>query len=103
MRPSVVRLDLCKRLFELSGWNTTIWSWYCDEAHDDDPALNLSEPLKVIGGVGHFDHQYPAYDIGYLLRALQDVQPTVSRLDEAGDPNWHAWAFGKYGDSVQTA
>lgn len=79
IRPSVARLDLCRRLLELSGWNTTIWSWYCDEARDDEPGLNLSEPSKVVGGVGYFDHQYPAYDLGYLLRALPEFFVSVRK------------------------
>lgn len=67
---NVASLDLCKELHTLSGWDGTVWSWYCDEERDDTPAMNLSEPLRVVGGVGYFDHQYPAYDLGYLMRKL---------------------------------
>ena len=63
-------LTLCKQLFAVSGWTGTLLSWYCDEERDDTPVVNLSEPLKVVGGVGHYDRQYPAYDVGYLVGML---------------------------------
>lgn len=63
-------LTLCKQLHTVSGWTGTLLSWYCDEARDDTPVVNLSEPLKVVGGVGHYDRQYPAYDVGYLVGML---------------------------------
>jgi len=68
--PSVASLPECRDLFAASGWDTTIWSWYCDEERDDEPALNLTDEMKVVGGVGYYDHRYPAYDLGYLSRVL---------------------------------
>lgn len=45
-----------------------------------------------IGGVGHYDKQYPAYDLGYLLRKLPETMEriyhlTLTRAGE-GDYSW---------------
>jgi hypothetical protein len=85
----VASLSDCRELFALSGWGDTEWSYYCDEAHDDTPALNLSEPLKVVGGVGYYDHRYPAYDLGYLVRKLP-----VHYLQKFGNESYVArWVY----------
>jgi len=64
---TVADIGECRKLYKLSGWGDTVFSWYCDEERDDTPALNISEPLKVVGGVGYYDHKYPAYDLSFLL------------------------------------
>lgn len=60
----------CRELYKVSGWDGTAWSWYCDEERDDDPAMNISEPASIVGGVGYYDHKYPAYDLGYLTAMM---------------------------------
>jgi hypothetical protein len=59
-------LDLCKELYELSRWDDTTYTWYgSPHPERDDFELGLT-------GV-HMDCiEYPAYDLGYLLRKLPD-------------------------------
>jgi len=77
----------CRELYRVSGWGDTPWTWYCDEAHDDEPGLNLSEPLRVVGGVGYFDTRYPAYDLGYLAGML----PTFKLMKHPNDTYEASW------------
>ena len=98
MNVSVARLDFCRELFELSGWDDTAWSYYWDE--EDETVLNLSESLKVVGGVGHYDKQYPAYDLGYLIRHLP-LEVTIYRGGTFCEAMWRRWtSFGEH--RVQT-
>jgi len=86
MYPAVAELGVCRELFELSGWDDTPWSYYWSEL--DDTVLNLSEPLKVTGGVGIYDKQYPAYDLGYLIRHLP-LNMTIYRAGTFCEAAWH--------------
>lgn len=89
----IASLADCRELYRMSGWSDTTFSWYCDEAHDDEPALNLSEPLKVVGGVGYYDTKYPAYDLGYLAAMLPTFE-LVRRPDESCWVRWHGHENG---------
>lgn len=67
---NVASLDLCKELYELSGWKDCdlLWRWYLNWLDDTETEpelvmkrghMNVAAPFKV-----------PAYDLGYLLRKL---------------------------------
>src|SRR5690242_3739880 len=79
-------LSLCKELHAISGWHDTTFSWYCDEERDDTPVVNLSKPLQVVGGVGYYTHQYPAYDAAFLMGMLPTHQ-----VMKHGNGNYVAW------------
>lgn len=57
---NVASLELCKELYELSGWEDTEFIWYQD----------YSKPVHIEVDVKSYD-EAPAYDLGYLLRKLQ--------------------------------
>lgn len=59
---NVASLDLCKDLYELSGWNDTYTMW----GEDDDSNVRMLKNDYYIG----VDYLAPAYDLGYLLRKL---------------------------------
>lgn len=68
---NVASLELCKELYELSGWDDTTYYWHSLISHDmkrwSDYKLQDYKPdsdfgMKVL----------PAYDLGYLLRKLQN-------------------------------
>ena len=59
---SIANLELCKELFEISTWSSTEKYWYQDWI--------LQNSWKV-GHLGQaHEKNYPAYDLGYLLRKL---------------------------------
>ena len=57
----VASLDLCKQLFELSGWELEVDNFYYDSDTTDD---FISEFLSDVPFIA------PAYTAGYLLRKL---------------------------------
>lgn len=60
---NVASLELCKTLFELSGWDDTCSAWDVSD-REDMPFENVVKSDEVV-----FQF-YPAYDLGYLLRKL---------------------------------
>jgi hypothetical protein len=89
-------LDLCKELYELSGWDDTqnVCS-YAGEVVDKSGAIEY---------LGAREIACPAYDLGYLLRKLPETLPNVEhnfsyrlKLSPLG-PGWcasysnHRWA-----------
>lgn len=59
-------LELCKELFELSGWNDV--EWY----RNSITGQMIAAKDKVYRG-----SDIPAYDLGYLLRKLHMQQPVL--------------------------
>jgi len=55
----VASLNLCKELYELSGWNNTEHSYYADPGG-----------LPSLDATGLHHKVAPAYDAGFLLRKL---------------------------------
>lgn len=55
---NVASLELCKELYELSGWDD------CSHMYDDDNGETIVTESKMWNGMT------PAYDLGYLLRKL---------------------------------
>lgn len=57
----VASLELCKELYELSGWQDTDFNW----------AEQVSNTQVIYGPVNEESWDWaPAYDLGYLLRKL---------------------------------
>lgn len=70
---NVASLELCKALYELSGWKETFNCWeYSDGIPAGEPYLMQPELVRRYGlwGTQDLKKQYPAYDLGYLLRKL---------------------------------
>lgn len=57
---NVADLELCKELYELSGWFDTYFFWDADNGVAEKSEALLMHPTK----------NCPAYDLGYLLRKL---------------------------------
>lgn len=64
---NVASLELCKELYELSGWGKTqnVWAIATGEENKD-----VSPWLRVGVGSSSAWEELPAYDAGYLLRKL---------------------------------
>jgi hypothetical protein len=71
---NVASLELCKELYELSGWHETDFVW-ADHGKDSFTMYNLTAKRA--------DHYPPAYDLGYLLRKLP-----IKVSDRSGYPSW---------------
>ncbi|MFB9654784.1 hypothetical protein [Pseudarthrobacter oxydans] len=75
---NVASLELCKELYELSGWTGTHAVW-----HDDTTLSPLACEYEDITVAIHFT---PAYDLGYLLRKL----PAGTNVVSTGE-DYHCW------------
>ncbi len=67
---NVASLELCKELYELSGWDDTHAFYY---EHYDGIALKFNDQGAYNGQVESFSRDAwntPAYDLGYLLRKM---------------------------------
>lgn len=83
---NVASLELSIELFKLSGWEDCYWSWTDFEAdgkHDWELRPYIDQELD----------NYPAYDLGYLLRKLQAIDDgfryAIITQDDF-EPVWHA-------------
>lgn len=74
---NVASLENCKRLYELSGWGETDY-WYTQLP---DGSYLASDWLDRTEG-------FAAYDLGYLLRKLNDCHTTLTNEWAAG--GWRA-------------
>ncbi|HET6924843.1 MAG TPA: hypothetical protein VFH39_03380 [Candidatus Saccharimonadales bacterium] len=59
---NVASLELCKELYELSGWSLATSKWYESWGDSDWSIADKYNP--------NCPENYPAYDLGYLLRKL---------------------------------
>lgn len=59
----VADYELCKQLYEATGWKGTRQVWWLNEATGE-------YRLRLSTGVSALDDLVPAYDIGYLLLSL---------------------------------
>ena len=76
---NVASLDLCKELYELSGWmGESRYIWTLDGRSIPTERLKTIEEIDV-----------PAYDLGYLLRKL----PPKSRIFKLAE-NQYGCAYG---------
>ncbi len=66
-------LELCRTLSELSGWTDTDKSWFLGSKYSStEPDWNAGN-TDTEDGNGYFK-QFPAYDLGYLLRELPNTE-----------------------------
>lgn len=68
---NVASLELCKELYELSGWGEAYLYYYRD-MDDNWRTAHTDYPLMI--GFGAYN--WPAYDLDYLLLKLEDVAQT---------------------------
>jgi hypothetical protein len=62
---NVASLELCKELYELSGWQYDEAGSYIQDPEDEQNTFHTTD-----GDGGYFRTVCPAYDLGYLLRKL---------------------------------
>lgn len=83
---NVASLENCKRLYELSGWEDSLWHNQVCQARDGAYSWSVSDRE------GGYEH-YPAYSAGYLLRKLPGYA-VLKHVDEEhaidGDTFWKA-------------
>lgn len=80
LRMNVASLELCKELYELSGWQT-----------ENNYHMHFDTPVVLSASVNQDGTFYeagvcPAYGLGYVLRKL----PTHSFLENGDDGAWLA-------------
>jgi hypothetical protein len=63
---NVASLELCKELYELSGWEDTFWNYSRSSGSDFPFRLGHKGSIET----REVKERYPAYDLGYLLRRL---------------------------------
>ena len=73
-------LELCEKLYELSGWKDTVMEWG-------------EHGLQFVEGINNTANGFiPAYDLGYLLRKLPAMHPdTKAPLVLAQFPYTKQW------------
>lgn len=74
----VASLELCKELYELSGWGDT----------DKWLIVNEFGEPSLIGSKAVHNKSYPAYSAGYLLRKLRDDVSDFSFIPQS-DGKWY--------------
>lgn len=101
----VASLELCKELYELSGWgrmdNTSSTdhyyrsSWITVKTGEPDVMRNWKiEPWESFNEVARLHcslnkgHAVPAYDLGYLLRKLPYGFTIVTRFNDGWLASW---------------
>lgn len=113
---NVASLELCKELYELSGWEDTLVHYITSDESmhfDEKIGVNTVEE-KIVGlrpnntvGCDECEGAYaaetiPAYDLGYLLRKLQplskiqNLSESYIVLDHADYLGWRARLESKY-------
>lgn len=76
----VARLELCRELYELSGWNGTDKLWV-ETANSDSLWPNDGQFDLDDAGVA------PAYSLGYLLRKLPQGTEIKKRINTKFEPD----------------
>jgi hypothetical protein len=73
-RVDVASVDLCRELWELSGWGTeaTAFHWYKQHGEADYTLVSSDEAEFY-----QSDSYFPAYTLGFMLRKLQLPYVTV--------------------------
>lgn len=78
---NVASLELCKRLYELSGWGDVDFVHQSADGQNSFIVCPHERDRKLRQGVAGLVEFSPAYDLGYLLRKLQYRYPGIGRLD----------------------
>lgn len=76
-------LELCKELYELSGWDDTYFEWFIDE-HGDEFTREPSVGHRTASTKSEIFNFIAAYDSGYLLRKL----PRDTILSNISENGW---------------
>lgn len=71
---SVASLNLCKELYELSGWDDVGYGWFKYGKH-------LSGDKEVWDIGREAISEFPAYDLGYLLRKIVETSYPGKTID----------------------
>lgn len=83
---NVASLDLCKELYELSGWDDTEYVWAQNFFLDGKPRIKWDVQTNVQSlGYKPGANLIPAYDLGYLLRKLPKGVKLFRLTDEIAD------------------
>lgn len=82
---NTVSLDLCKELYELSGWNDSD-KWYCLKNFTTDPEYELEDSPIVADYIP--DGNIPAYDLGFMLRKLPKKRVKLRNYLRANQTSW---------------
>lgn len=83
---NVASLELCKRLYELSGWSNPDNFWVYDVDYTVFDADEWRVFNRAVGLAGHKDH-IPAYDLGFLMRMLDGFNVTLRYSNQ-----WRLWS-----------
>ena len=82
---NVANLELCKALYEVSGWDYSTFWWFRDV-----PENRILLASAIQDDTGIIRRQIcPAYDLGYLLRKL----PVYSKVWQHLEGGWKAETF----------
>lgn len=65
----VADLELCKELYELTGWDGTFWNYSRSSGSDFPFKLGHKGSVET----REVKERYPAYSLGYLIRKLPDT------------------------------
>jgi hypothetical protein len=92
---NVASLELCKELYELSGWITPDFSYVSDNIRNDDERNYARQFRPVYEGMAKEPgtYRFPAYDLGYLLRKLPAPKGSGNlKLELSSDTNqWYCY------------
>lgn len=80
---NVTSLELCKELYEVSGWKDTTYSYV-----DNEEGIFYSSPTPR----EYLSGPLPAYDMGFLFRKL----PFTSSIDIRADGKYLSSAVGTH-------
>lgn len=92
---NVASLELCKKLYELSGWEG-----------DEDIYMHQERSKWVKGKGSYITNLVPAYDLGYLLRKLPAVHNhDYLQLRKVNSDLWVAYypEIGGHADTSEDA
>lgn len=96
---SVASLELCKELYELSGWKPDEGHWYNDMyAEGEVKLVRFPVPYRNNGRANVI---IPAYDLGYLLRKLPEDLTTYGKF--RGEWYAHFSGYGKTDEKITYA
>jgi len=86
---NVASIDRCKKLYELSQWGDTDQNWF---NFADEWVIKPSDYERYEG------IDYPAYDLGYLLRKLPSRFPALEEnkliFDKSEGSDIYFWWYG---------
>ena len=92
---NVASLELCKELYQASGWEGTDWRWYKTPKliyKGGSPEHDYSYwKIKPVSYRGRASDYVNAYDAGYLLRKLQQ-QSVKLNSNGNGEGVWYTLA-----------